>query len=458
MLENISNFKSKLFESTDIAILVYFRIMFGGMMLWEVIRYYSNDWIYSLWIEPSYNFTYFGFEWIKPLPGDGMYFLFAILGILSILMIIGFKYRIAATLFFLGFTYVFLLEQTTFLNHFYLISLISFLLIFVPAHRALSIDSWMNKKQYSDNAPYWSLWILKFQISIVYFFGGIQKISWDWLHGEPLGLWLSKNIDFPIIGSLFTEEWVVYSFSYSSMILDFVAIPLLIWKKTRLVTFGFIIAFHLLNSQFFSIGIFPWFMILATLIFFNPSWPRFNRWVKSNSNHIPKIKASLTKNQKIIFAMILIFIIFQTTMPLRQYFYPGDANWTEEGHMFSWTMKLRAKDTTSFRIDAVDPATGNKWLINPLLDLSINQIRQMSHQPDSMVQYAHYVEEKFKELGISNDIEIRMESIVSLNGRDPELLIDPNVDLTEQDPTLFPKTWIIPYTNDLNPRNSISVP
>jgi len=458
MLSHIREFKSKMFGSVDVAILVYFRIIFGSIMLWEVIRYFGNDWISAYWIEPAYNFTFYGFDWVKPLPGDGMYFLFVALVILSIFMIIGFKYRIAATLFFFGFAYVFLLEQTNFLNHFYMIALVSFLLIFVPAHRTLSIDSWLNKKQHSDYAPYWSLWILKFQIAIVYFFGGIQKISWDWLHGEPLRSWLSQNTHFPILGSFFTEEWMVYSFSYGSMILDLVAIPLLIWKKTRLLVFGILIVFHLINSQLFSIGIFPWFMILAALIFFDPSWPRFNKWTKSSSNPIPKIKSSFTKNQKVIFALIMIFIIFQTTMPLRQYFYPGDPNWTEEGHNFSWTMKLRDKQTTSFRIDAFDPSTGKSWVVNPLYDLSVRQIWALSQDPDSMVQYAHFIEDRLKEQGISEDVEIRMESLVSLNGRESELLIDPNIDLTKQEPTLLPKSWIIPYTNELRVINNIDIP
>jgi len=140
-------FRNRFFEPIDVAILVYFRIIFGAIMLWEVLRYFYYDWIWDYWIDPSFNFTYYGFSWIQPFPGDGMYYHFVILGILSVCIAVGFKYRIVTSLFFLGFAYIFLLEQARYLNHFYLIFLISFLMIFVPAHRSLSIDAWLNRKK-----------------------------------------------------------------------------------------------------------------------------------------------------------------------------------------------------------------------------------------------------------------------------------------------------------------------
>ena len=151
----------KLFEQSDIAILVYFRIVFGAIMLWEVFRYFDHDWIYKYWIEPTFHFTYYGFDWIKPLPGDAMYLHFIVMGILSVCIIIGFKYRIATILFFFAFSYMFLVEQSRYLNHFYLVSLVSFVLIFVPAHKAFSVDSWWNKKLRTDFVPAWSLWLLQ---------------------------------------------------------------------------------------------------------------------------------------------------------------------------------------------------------------------------------------------------------------------------------------------------------
>lgn len=122
---------------------------------------------------------------------------------------------LSITLFFLGFTYWFLLDRTQYLNHFYLICLISFLMIFIPAHWMYALDAYWRPSIRAVVAPAWALWVLRLQLGIAYFYGGIAKINGDRLRGEPMRLWLSARTDFPMIGALFTEEWVVYTFSYS---------------------------------------------------------------------------------------------------------------------------------------------------------------------------------------------------------------------------------------------------
>ncbi len=181
-------------------------------MAWEVYRYLTHDWISRYYIKPAVYFTYYGFSWVKPWPGKGMYVHFFALGVLALCIFAGFFYRIAATLFFLGFTYVFLLDQTRYLNHFYLVCLISFIMIFLPAERALSIDALLRPKIRSDTAPAWTLWLLRVQIGIAYFFGGMAKLNSDWFHGEPMRTWLSPLTKLPLFGPLFAKEWVVYNF------------------------------------------------------------------------------------------------------------------------------------------------------------------------------------------------------------------------------------------------------
>ena len=118
-----------LFGQVDISTLVLFRISFGLVMLWEVTRYFENGWINSYWIRPEFNFSYWPFDF-SPLGGNGMYALFYLMGGLAVLITLGLFYRVAMALFWLCFTYMFLLEQTRYLNHFYLITLVSFLMIF----------------------------------------------------------------------------------------------------------------------------------------------------------------------------------------------------------------------------------------------------------------------------------------------------------------------------------------
>ena len=200
-----SRLTDKLFAPRDIASLAFFRVAFGILMLWEVYRYFSSRWIEKYFIATKFHFTYEFFQWVKPWPDDGMFLHFYLLGILSILITLGLFYRVSSILFFLGFTYFFLLEQARYLNHFYLVVLISFLMIFIPAHKAYSVDSWLSRRIKSSTVPFWALFLLQFQIGVVYFFGAVAKMNQDWIHGEPMRYWLADQLDFPVIGRFFTS-------------------------------------------------------------------------------------------------------------------------------------------------------------------------------------------------------------------------------------------------------------
>ena len=186
ILEHKENSTSALFKQVPAASIVFFRISFGLIMLWDVIRLYNKGVIEKIWTDPRFHFTYYGFEWIQPWSGDGMYIHFFILGLLCVFIVIGLFYRVSILLFFLGFTYLFLLEKAFFLNHNYLICLISFILIFIPANCAFSLDSYINPKIKSNTLPSWNLWLIRFQIGIPYFFGGVAKIDSDWLRVEEM--------------------------------------------------------------------------------------------------------------------------------------------------------------------------------------------------------------------------------------------------------------------------------
>ena len=169
-----------LFKPVDIASIVYYRILFGALMIHSMLKIFYTGKIQRYWLGPDFNFTYYGFHWVEPLPGDGLYYLTFIMLILAIFVTIGFLYRISTFLFLLGFTYYYLLEQSLYLNHFYLTILIIFILIFIPANRLLSVDSKLNPNIKSQTAPAWTLWMLRFQMGIVYFYGGIAKLNMDW--------------------------------------------------------------------------------------------------------------------------------------------------------------------------------------------------------------------------------------------------------------------------------------
>lgn len=435
----------KLFEPQHIATLVCFRMVFGLVMLWEVFRYFEDGKIYRYWIEPEFHFKYFGFEWVKPWPGELMYVHFFALGFLAASIAIGFKYRITSILFFIGFSYVFLLDATHYLNHFYLIALVSFIMIFMPAHKAFSFDSWHNKKIQQYFVPGWTVWALRAQIGVPYFFGGIAKIDQDWLAGNPLRFWLEESSDrIPLIGEFFMEAWIAYFFAWSSLLIDLLAVPLLLWRRSRVFTYGVLVLFHLLNSQLFNIGIFPWFMIGATLIFFDSDWPHIFKKIKECKR--PKISTLQTKYQKEVLILFLIFIIYNSAMPLRHHAYSGYVSWTEEGHNFSWHMKLRDKDSSILFI-VTDPKTDETWIVDPHKDLTERQVLKMANRPDMILQYSHFLAHKYEKDG-RPDIEIRADVFAALNGRTAQRLIDPTINLAAEPISILPKTWILPLDEE----------
>ena len=176
-----------------------------------------------------------------------MYYHFIMLGILAIFIGIGFLYRISTIVFFLAFSYIFLLDQARYLNHFYLVILISFLLILLPANRSFSIDAKLWPKHKSNTAPAWTIWLLRLQFEILYIYAGIVKINADWLNLEPLRMWLSTREDMPVVGFLYTQDWAIAIAAYGIIILHVVGAPLLLWKHTRLAIFIVYACFHILN-------------------------------------------------------------------------------------------------------------------------------------------------------------------------------------------------------------------
>src|SRR5690349_13528006 len=122
-------------KPVSIAPLVRFRIVFGLLMFASLVRFWVRGWIDSVYIQPSFHFSYSAFEWIKPLGNPGMYILFVLVIAAVLFIALGFFYRIATIVFFLGFTYIELIDVTTYLNHYYFISLVAFLMIWLPANK-----------------------------------------------------------------------------------------------------------------------------------------------------------------------------------------------------------------------------------------------------------------------------------------------------------------------------------
>ncbi len=452
MIFNLKTYLSKNYSASP---LIIFRIGFGFMMLYSIIRFWSKDWINTLYLQPKFHFTYYGFEWVKPL-GNLTYLLFFICGLSALFVALGFKYRVAIITFFLSFTYIELMDKTTYLNHYYFISILSFLLIFLPANSSFSIDSYLKKKSYRL-VPKWSIDAIKLLVSIVYVYAGLTKINSDWLFkAMPLKIWLPSKYDLPFIGeTLMQQNWFHYAMSWSGMIYDLTIPFLLLYKKTRWFAFGLVVFFHVFTGILFPIGMFPYVMIVSSLIFFEAGFHhKIILFLKRILNYFFKLKQKIVvkeiynfKHQKITIIVLSLFFIVQLFLPFRYALYPNELFWTEEGYRFSWRVMLMEKmGYANFKI--TNSKTGIFFYVDNQDFLTPLQEKQMSFQPDFILEYAHFLGDHFKSKGHKN-IQVFVESYVALNGRLSQPFINKNIDLYQQKETFNPKEWILPFNDEI---------
>ncbi len=441
-------------KTTKAAPLAVFRFLFGVMMFISIIRFWYNGWIETVYIQPKWFFTYYGFEFVKPL-GSWTYLLFFICGISSIGLAVGYKYRISIITFFLSFTYIELIDKTPYLNHYYFVSLVAFVLMFLPANTTFSIDAYRKPNSYYDSIPKWCVDILKVLIGIVYVYAGIAKLNSDWLlHAQPLKIWLPPKYDLPIIGWLFKYRITPYVFSWLGMFYDLTIPFFLLYKPTRKFAFVAVVCFHMMTYQLFQIGMFPFIMTLAVLIYFSPTFHEKLvcklRWLlafNKNVKYLPKIYQFTGIQCQFLKPILIGFLLLQLILPWRYLLYPGELFWTEEGYRFSWRVMLVEKaGYTTFTI--VNPEKGTSFEVRNEDFLSAFQIKQMSIQPDFMLQYAHMLRDHYIEEGIENP-EVYAESYVTLNGRISQPFIDSSVDLAKEKESFKPKKWILPFNGTI---------
>lgn len=500
-----------LFAPVDIGMLVFFRVCFGAIMVVESLRYLSQGWVLRNYIDPDFHFPFWGLSWIKPWPGNGMYVSFVLMGVLGVCIAAGFLYRATTVLFFLNFAHIFLCDQTYYLNHFYLITLVSLMMCFLPANRAWSIDVRLRPSLYSPTVPVWTLRLIQFHIAVAYFYGGIAKINGDWFAGEPMRSALRERADFPLIGQWFGEEWMVALFIWGGLLFDLLIVPALLWSKTRMAAFFAALMFHLTNSILFQIGIFPWFMVAATMLFFPPDWLKVSEeessekskrggkrekaksagddriltnsaTIATNATNSAAIPTTLSRGQWITASILAAYVLFHIVMPFRHLLYPGDVSWTEEGHLYAWHMKLRRKSGDAHftaltrdgrrlperellkhappeQLARKDRRVQRLWAderitsADDYLYLTPRQRKKMSGRPDMILDYAQFLAGEFRKHGYG-DVAIYCDSMVSLNGRPRQPIVDPEVDLTKIEPTLGPASWIVPLRHPLPERGA----
>ncbi|MEM7087849.1 MAG: HTTM domain-containing protein [Bacteroidota bacterium] len=454
-------FRSYVNQNTEAAPLAVFRIFFGLLMFVSIMRFWYHGWIETLYLEPIFHFSYFGFEWVKPI-GSATYFIFILCAISSLLVMVGYKYRWAMLLFFLSFTYIELMDKTTYLNHYYFISVLSFILLFLPANKYFSLDVLINQRKVvadfgSYEVPKWTIDCLKLFLAIVYVYAGLAKLNSDWLlEALPLKIWLPSKFEIPIIGGLLGEPWVHYAFSWFGAAYDLFIPLLLFWKPTRWFAFILVVIFHLLTRVLFPIGMFPYIMIVATLIFFDAKFhlkicrliAKLVRYPSAILRKEPIVSSKKMKNiPKFSLVVVSLVLIVQLLFPWRHLLYPGELFWTEQGYRFSWRVMLMEK-TGYAQFKIVDGNTGKWFYVDNSDFLTPFQEKQMSFQPDFILEYAHYLCRHFERQG-HQEVAVYGEVQVSLNGRLSTPFVDSTINLAQEKESFKHKTWILPFKDEI---------
>ena len=442
--------------TVDIAWLATFRVLFGLVMAVSALRFLAYGWIAPLWIEPSFHFRYLGWSWVPVPSGPGMYVLFVGLVVLATLVMIGLWFRVAAAGFALLFAYLQLLDVTTYLNHYYLATLLAGLLALSPAGRAWSIDVWRRPEHAVEHVPRAWLWLLRFQVGVVYVGAGLAKAQPDWLlHAQPLSIWLGSRTELPLVGPLLGHAWAPWIMSWSGFLFDTTIPAWLSWRRTRGPAFAAVLVFHTCTRALFPIGMFSAIMVLSAMVYFEPSWPR-TLWARLRAwAGITAAAAPLTTPRSappwspLARSVASVFVLLQLGLPFRYLAYDGSVLWHEQGMRLSWRVMVREKNGNVTYV-VTDPRAGRSWQVPARRYLTSIQERELGGQPDLILQLAHHVRD-VESARIGARVEVRAETLVSLNGRRARPLVDPTVDLAEVEDGWAPAAWITPSPVDAPP-------
>jgi hypothetical protein len=437
---------------TSASPLVVFRIMLGSLLFLSVVRFWANGWIEDLYIVPRHFFPFYGFEFVRPF-GHYTYLLFILCAVSALMVAAGMFYRIASTTLFLSFTYIELMDKSTYLNHYYFISMVCLLMIFLPAHVRFSFDAYRNKELAKDQIPVWCIDSIKLFVCLVYFYAGLAKINSDWLlHAQPLRIWLPAKNDLYIIGPLLNKVWVAYAFSWAGCLYDLSVPLLLLNKNTRPWAYCAVIIFHVFTAILFPIGMFPYIMMGTALIFFSPG---FHDAILQRIDRLLKIRDGIVKTGKYAYSSLaksfltIVFIIFfaiQLTLPLRYMLYQDELFWTEEGYRFSWRVMLMEK--AGYAEFTVRDKDGKHVTVNNSEFLTPLQEKMMAAQPDMILYYAHLLKDHYRQQGFQSP-QVYVDSYVALNGRLGKAMIDPTIDLAQVEDSFHHKPWILPFENEI---------
>ncbi len=430
-----------LFKKIDNSQLVIFRVFYGFLICCETYGALITGWVRRVLAAPTFTFSFIGFEWLQPLPGNGMYVYFFIMGTLGIMIMLGYKYRFSALAFALLWAGVYLMQKTSYNNHYYLLFLLAFIMAFLPANRNFSLDAKLNPKIRTDYMFNYVRWTIILQLFIVYTYAAAAKLYADWLDFTFIEVLMGSKKDYFLIGKFLQQPWAHKIIAAYGIFFDLLVVPALLWKPTRKIAFGLGVFFHLFNSFVFGIGIFPYLALAFCIFFFDPAWVRrvfIRKPIAEKFMDSPVLHHS--RSQWLI-GVLAIYFVFQIVLPLRHHTIPGNVVWTEEGHRLSWRMMLRSR-SGYVKFKVVDNDSNKEFFVDLSEYLSKKQQRRIGSYPDFIWQFAQRIKKEHAEKG--QNVAVYAIGKAKVNQGKYYPLIDPKVDLTSVKWNHFSRNeWIL---------------
>jgi hypothetical protein len=475
----------------DAASLAVLRVALGLVVVLSAVRTWAYGWTDSLYAGPTHRFTYLWLGWV-PQPGPlGIRALVAATALAGLAIAVGWRTRLVAAVLLVTFGWIEAIDATTYLNHYWFVTLLALLATVVPFGATWSLDARRRRRSRAgrdESVALGWVWLLRFQVGVVYASAGLAKLQPDWLlRGIPLRFWLPARSDVPLIGPLLRAPETAHVLSVAGAAFDCLVVPLLLWRRTRLWAWLAVVAFHLITWRLFPIGVFPWLMAAMATVFFDPSWPRDLRHrirrepipprpvdqlaPRPAEQPAPRPVEQLTPRPveqlapppaeqlaprpveqlaptrpptpawrtRLLGAAAVVWVAIQIALPLRHLAYPGDHRITAEGYRFGWNVLL-VERVASVTFLVRDPTTGRTWTFDPDELYTPTQLRVMRSEPDLIQQAAHAIADH--ESTPAHRVEVRVDAWLSFNGRPAFRWIDPDVDLAAQPRTPWHKPWI----------------
>lgn len=255
-------------QPCDPSLMGYLRIIYGCLMTFDLCIERGMPYMDQKYADDNDNCKFPLFHNLERMRYDYMACLHAFMAISIVMVLIGFCTKFFNFIFMCGYWYLFILNKDTWNNHSYLFGLFSIMLMNANSNHYWSVDAWLFPKTYKNkHIPRIQYSVVKLQIFLLYFYAGLKKYDPDWLDGYSMGK-LSRHWAFDPLKLVFSESFIdLIIVHIGGFCIDLFGGFALYFDKTRPFAFLVLTGFHGLNSQLFSIGMFPYTCIATMFVF-----------------------------------------------------------------------------------------------------------------------------------------------------------------------------------------------